>query len=68
MELCNLRPLTQGLAELVAYLEMDSDTYKDRFSVIVDESKEDTISWQVEAKDLPHVTRSATFPRILYFK
>ncbi|WP_151193924.1 DUF3375 domain-containing protein [Cysteiniphilum sp. JM-1] len=66
-ELCQLRPLTQGLAELVAYLEMDSDAYTDRFNVIVDDTKEDVISWQANVHD-ELITRTATLPRVLYLR
>lgn len=66
-ELCQKRPLQQGLAELVAYLELGSaDNQNRRFSIVVDNAVEDTISWQAEAEDGLTVMRRARLPRIIY--
>ena len=41
-ELCEARPMTQGLAELVAYLQLAGD----EFQAVVDEETSDVIVWQ----------------------
>jgi flagellar motility protein MotE (MotC chaperone) len=67
-ELCRTRPLQQGLAELIGYLELAGDDKNGRFKVVVDESIEDTIRWQAEdGQEIPF-TRSARLPRIIYLR
>ncbi len=61
LELCRTRPLQQGLAELVAYLEIGEG---ERFDMLVDESVEDCISWT--GSDA--VARKARLPRIIYLR
>jgi len=61
LELCRTRPLQQGLAELVAYLEIGEG---ERFDMLVDESVEDCISWT--GSDA--VPRKARLPRIIYLR
>ncbi len=63
-ELCATRPLTQGLAELIAYLELAGEQ-QNRFKILVDESVEEEISWQIEQDD-GLLTRKAYLPRIIY--
>lgn len=66
-DLCQMRPLQQGLAELVAYLELTGENNQlHRFSFVVDESVEDFIQWQVELTSNTLVTRHARLPRIIY--
>lgn len=66
-ELCRLRPLEQGLAELVAYLELAGEGgATNRFNITVDESVEELIEWQVENDTQLFVTRRARLPRIIY--
>ncbi len=60
-ELCRTRPLQQGLAELVAYLEIGEG---ERFTMLIDESVEDSISWN-GTDDIP---RKAKIPRIIYLR
>ncbi|MEJ2532951.1 MAG: DUF3375 domain-containing protein [Halioglobus sp.] len=63
-DLCEDRPLTQGLSELVAYLEMGRDAGGvDQFQMLFDEEQEDTISWQVEGEDR---VRRVTMPRVIF--
>lgn len=68
-ELCNNRPLTQGLAELVAYLELGGDQQKESgFKIHVDESVEEQISWQVQPKNTTALIRKVYLPRIIYLR
>jgi hypothetical protein len=68
-ELCRTRPLQQGLAELVGYLELAGDDKNDgRIKVVVDESIEDTISWHSEDRQGTLVTRNARLPRVIYLR
>ena len=64
-ELCEARPLTHGLAELVAYLEMGRQSGGDgRFDMLIDEHVKDTISWISAQK----TRRRASMPRIIYMR
>jgi hypothetical protein len=63
-DLCQSRPLRQGLAELVAYLEVGREG-GGQFEMWVDESLEDVISWRVEGEDR---IRRARLPRIIYLR
>ncbi len=68
-QLCLLRPLTQGLAELVAYLELAGDKAdNNRFRFIVDESIEDIISWQTADDSDKNTEHRARLPRIIYLR
>lgn len=68
-ELCASRPLRQGLAELVAYLELAGDDRQNsRFKIHVDESAEEMISWRSEHPEQTSVTRRAYLPRIIYLR
>ena len=64
-ELCIIRPLTQGLAELIAYLELPVNK---GFTIHVDETVEEKISWQCHAEDGIRQFRSASLPRIIYLR
>ena len=64
-ELCEERPLTHGLAELIAYLEMgQQNAGGERFSMLIDEDVEDTISWTTQQR----TERRASMPRIIYMR
>lgn len=64
-ELCQSRPLKQGLAELVAYLELGEEGGSGgRFSMLIDEDAEDAIVWV--GKDAQQ--REARMPRIIYLR
>lgn len=68
-ELCRLRPLQQGLAELVAYLELASeDSGGTRFIITVDESIEDVIEWHMQGNADCFVIRRARLPRVIYLR
>ncbi|GJL74116.1 DUF3375 domain-containing protein [Nitrosomonas sp.] len=64
-ELCTTRPLTQGLTELVAYLELSNNK---GFKILVDETVEDKISWRFEIGGNSWQYRSATLPRIIFLR
>lgn len=61
-ELVDSQPLQQGLAELVAYLQLGSEA----FITVVDENTPDPIRWQSVAPDGQTITRSARLPRVIF--
>ncbi|WP_407276519.1 DUF3375 domain-containing protein [Halothiobacillus sp. DCM-1] len=61
-ELVANQPLQQGLAELVAYLQLGSEA----FSTVVDEDTPEPIRWQAVATDGQTITRSARLPRVIF--
>ena len=64
-ELCQTQPLKQGLAELVAYLELgNEDGSGGRFTLLIDEAVEDQITWSGEDKK----KRRVKMPRVLYLR
>ncbi len=63
-ELLATEPLRQGLAELVAYLQVGSDA----FSAVVDESTTEPVHWQAQAADGEMVTRTARLPRVIFMR
>jgi sulfur carrier protein ThiS len=63
-QLCATRPLQQGLAELVAYLQLASDS----FTVVVDESISDTVSWQGHSAEHGDFVRRARLPRVIFIR
>ncbi len=64
-ELCESHPLEQGLAELVAYLELgDESGTGERFAMLIDEAVEDTIAW-ISADEKQ---RRARMPRVIYLR
>jgi len=64
-ELCTSRPLTQGLAELVAYLELGAqDGPNEHFAMLIDEDVKEIISWTSEHQ----MQRRASMPRIVYLR
>jgi len=67
-ELCESRPLSRGLAELVAYLQLGSDSFK----TVVDEHSTDTIVWQAAvnahgANDAGGF-KQARLPRVIFVR
>jgi hypothetical protein len=69
-ELLEAEPLQQGLAELVAYLELahaggDGDAL-DSLRAVVDEAVEDSIRWQGRNAAGAAVTREARLPRVIF--
>ena len=61
-ELVAMQPLEHGLAELVAYLQLGSET----FATVVDEDTLEPVRWQVIADDGSTLTRSARLPRLIF--
>ena len=57
-ELLALRPIEQGLAELVAYLSLAGE----QGSAVIDESVEDRVSWQARDGRL----KTARLPRVIF--
>lgn len=69
-ELLEDEPLHQGLAELVAYLELahagDGGDALDGLRALVDEAVEEPISWQARNAAGEAVTREARLPRVIF--
>jgi len=65
-DLCRERPLDQGLAELLAYLELGTDSVHGTFTALVDESVDTVISWHTLDKNGATVTRRAHLPRLIF--
>ncbi|MBV1961505.1 MAG: DUF3375 domain-containing protein [Immundisolibacteraceae bacterium] len=64
-QLCQQRPLAQGLAELLTYLELgDESSAGERFTMLIDDTIEDTIHWLGDDQ----TNRSATMPRVTYLR
>lgn len=69
-ELLDAEPLQQGLAELVAYLELahaeDSGISADGLRAVVDESVEEPIRWQASDAEGTPIMREARLPRVIF--
>jgi len=69
-ELLDAEPLHQGLAELVAYLELahagDDSGALERLHAVVDEAVEEPIRWQTRDAGGEPVTREARLPRVIF--
>ncbi len=63
-ELCRLRPLEHGLAELVTYLDLADHS----FSTEIDESVEDHISWRGLDRDGRERVRQVSLPRVIFVR
>jgi hypothetical protein len=63
-ELVERQPLQHGLAELVAYLQLASET----FQAQVDEDTTDTITWMAAASDGMATRRQARLPRVIFVR
>lgn len=63
-ELCESQPLQQGLAELVAYLQLAGDT----FSSVVDEHVSETIVWLGQTASGESQARQASLPRVIFVR
>ena len=61
-ELVIEQPLQHGLAELVAYLQLGSET----FNTVVDEDTSEPIHWHTETSDGQPVRRSARIARVIF--
>jgi len=62
-ELTQTYPLQQGLAELVAYLQLGSETFR----TVVDEQVSETIEWEA-ADDGATRRRRARLPRVIFVR
>lgn len=71
-ELLEDAPLQQGLAELVAYLELAHEQASagspDALRAVVDETLQDTIHWQTRDPDGAPVERRALLPRVIFIR
>lgn len=63
-ELCEQYPLTHGLAELVAYLQLGGDA----FQTVVDEETIDTIIWKTAGADGEVRLKQAQLPRVIFVR
>jgi hypothetical protein len=63
-ELCGMRPLQNGLSELVAYLQMACDDFK----TVVDEGATDVIVWHGIGADGQEHARQASLPRVIFVR
>jgi hypothetical protein len=63
-ELTDTQPLQQGLAELVAYLQLGSESFK----TVVDEDNVEVIAWQGVAQDGVPAHRRARLPRVIFVR
>jgi hypothetical protein len=63
-ELIEGQPLQQGLAELVAYLQLGSESFKS----VVDEDTADLIAWDVIARDGGASRKEARLPRVIFVR
>ncbi|HEY9785190.1 MAG TPA: DUF3375 family protein, partial [Candidatus Obscuribacterales bacterium] len=57
-QLIALRPLEKGLAELLAYMELATKSFK----ATIDESEKDVVTWTTEEG----TTREASMPRVIF--
>jgi hypothetical protein len=63
-ELLEARPLQQGLAELVAYLQLASEQAK----AVMDESTMEPIEWLARDGEEQLVKRLARMPRVIFVR
>lgn len=63
-ELAASQPLTHGLAELVAYLQLSAEGGS--FRATVDETISETIEWQANDSNGATIIKHATMPRVIF--
>lgn len=63
-ELIDRQPLQHGLAELITYLQLGSESFK----AVVDEDRLDLIVWQALASDGADVRKQAQLPRVIFVR
>ena len=63
-ELVETRPLEHGLAEIIAYLEIASGG----FTITVDESSEEILTWNAATEDGVPLRKSARLPRVIFMR
>jgi hypothetical protein len=62
--ICELHPLEHGLAELITYLQLSSDTFKSA----IDEGCCDIIVWQSTSADGQNCMKRARLPRVIFVR
>jgi len=63
-ELLETEPLQQGLAELIAYLQLGCDVFR----IVVDESRQEFIHWEATALFGEKLLRSARLPQVIFVR
>ncbi len=63
-ELIELEPLRHGLAELIAYLQLGSESFK----LVVDEDTADLVVWEAPSGEGVGVRRQASLPRVIFVR
>ena len=63
-EISERHPLANGLAELVAYLQLGSDQFK----AVIDEETPEVINWTTETAEQPAISRRARLPRVIFVR
>lgn len=63
-ELIDKQPLQLGLAELIAYLQLGSESFK----AVVDENTEDLITWETVTSDGTIISKQARLPRVIFVR
>jgi len=63
-ELTDTQPLRQGLAELVAYLHLGSESFK----TVVDENTPEVVAWHAVAIDGESTEKRARLPRVIFVR
>jgi hypothetical protein len=63
-ELLETEPLQQGLAELVAYLQLGCDVFR----IVVDESRQEFIHWEATTPFGEKLLRSARLPQVIFVR
>ena len=63
-ELTDEQPLQQGLAELVAYLQLGNEAFK----TVVDEDIVETIAWEMAATDGVMISKAARLLRVIFVR
>ena len=63
-EICETQPLQHGLAELVAYLQLASDSFK----TVMDENSTDVIVWHCADASGQQYAKQARLPKIIFLR
>ena len=63
-ELCEMKPLQHGLAELVAYMQLAGSTFK----AVVDEETTDVIVWRGTGANGLEQDKQASLPRVIFVR
>ena len=63
-ELTESKPLSHGLAELVTYLQLGTESFK----TVVDENTPELITWQTQNEEGDTLKRQAKMPRVIFVR